>query len=357
MPLSVLVWPLTEYYYSWPDALTDADKSFQKFLEQCVDAGPEYCPLANITTNGTEATATSLAHTVSTFLSELEANQSVIPNGMGPYTFQIGLDSPSAAAVIKRHIMLQLYSADQYLGLAALLADALTTGNLSSFSEDPEAAMAARTFGIPKFLNIACTDADAQATSPEDMFDYVSAQQNSSFFSDAYLPQFWVCPLWPIEPAERFIGPFGIKKTANPILFAGGRFDPVTPLVAARDAVSKFEGSGLLVHGGVGHGLVGQPANCSWELVRDYLVDGTVPREEKVCEAEQNAFEYAMSRALAKANATADVSTTGGAEGGANDKDGATEERTETAAGSLISAPAAWMLMAAGSILALGMLE
>lgn len=244
-----------------------------------------------------------MAHTISTFLSELEANQTVIPNAMGPYSFQIGLDSPSAAAVIKRHILLNLYTADQYTGLAELLADVLTTGNLSVLSLDPEDAQVARTIFVPTFLNIACTDADARANRPEDMFDYIAAQQNSSPFSDVWLPQFWACPLWPIQPAERFTGPFGAKKTSNPILFAGGRFDQVTPLAAARSAVAKFEGSGLLIHGGVGHALTGQPTNCSWEVVRDYFVDGTVPREDKICEAEQNPFQYAAAMAQAKANA------------------------------------------------------
>lgn len=189
------------------------------------------------------------------------------------------------------------------------------------------------------------------------MFDDVAAQQNSSIFSDVFLPQFWACSVWPIEPAERFTGPFGAKKTANSILFAGGLFDPVTPLAAARAAVAKFEGSALLVHGGIGHGNVGQPTNCSWDVVRDYFVDGTVPREGKVCEAEQNAFEYAVARALAKANATADVSASGVTDGKANEeKDDATDERIETAAGCLNAAPASSIFVTVGCLLASWML-
>lgn len=282
-------------------------------MTECLATSPEFCALANLTT-GTERepTVETLTDIFADFLSELKSAGTTIPDALGPLPWETGHVSAPAASVIKRHLFSTLYHGSRFPLLAELLATVITTGNLSLYSVPDLTEMDE----IYPFYGIACSDSLANATSPEDMLDTVAEQQNASIFADAYLPQFWLCSVWPFEPAERFTGPFGANKTANPILFAGGRFDPVTPLSAAQAAADKFEGAGLLVHPGVGHSVTGQPNNCSWGVIRNYFADGTLPEEGMECETDEDAFEFAIRRALER-NATEETAAneTAGADG------------------------------------------
>ena len=60
------------------------------------------------------------------------------------------------------------------------------------------------------------------------------------------------CARWPLPGArERYDGDFRVK-TKNPVLVVSAVWDPVTPLVSAKNVSSGFEGSVLLQRDGFG---------------------------------------------------------------------------------------------------------
>jgi hypothetical protein len=72
---------------------------------------------------------------------------------------------------------------------------------------------------------------------------------------------------------------------APPVLVVGNTGDPATPYEGARkmaDGLGAGVGVELTWHG-EGHGAYGSGSGCEDGTVDDYLLDGTVPKDGKVC--------------------------------------------------------------------------
>lgn len=116
----------------------------------------------------------------------------------------------------------------------------------------------------------------------------------------------FACSSWPsnLRPAEhnRFIGPFTSKladydKRASPILFIGNTADPVTPLRNAVENSKHHEGSVVLTQDGPGHcaGPV-NPSACTYEVIRSFFANGTLPEKDKVCMIDRSPWEETSDR-------------------------------------------------------------
>lgn len=105
------------------------------------------------------------------------------------------------------------------------------------------------------------------------------------------------CWTWPKELRTkwRYDGPF---NGSVPILFVNNRLDPVTPLKNAQKMAFRFEGSGLLVQDGVGHGALFPATDCVWGHVRRYMQDGEMPSPESECRFPCEPFDSACSARL-----------------------------------------------------------
>ncbi|MGW1023084.1 alpha/beta hydrolase [Streptomyces sp. NPDC002577] len=91
------------------------------------------------------------------------------------------------------------------------------------------------------------------------------------------------CHDWPVQ---------GLHDTtevsapgAAPILVVGNTGDPATPYEGARKMADELgKGVGVeLTWKGQGHGAYGSGSDCVDGTVNDYLLDGTVPKDGKVC--------------------------------------------------------------------------
>ena len=104
------------------------------------------------------------------------------------------------------------------------------------------------------------------------------------------------CSSWPFKKNWTFKGPFTTPKhdptpvegrPSAPVLFLANRFDPVTPVTAARAMALAHPGARLVVKEAMGHGVVpGPESSCTDKIVADYFDKGVVPDGETVCEAE-----------------------------------------------------------------------
>jgi pimeloyl-ACP methyl ester carboxylesterase len=91
------------------------------------------------------------------------------------------------------------------------------------------------------------------------------------------------CHDWPV--AGQYDTPEVSAPGATPILLVGTTGDPATPYEGARRMADELgEGVGVvLTWQGEGHGAYGSGSDCVDSAVNAYLLDGTVPKDGKVC--------------------------------------------------------------------------
>ncbi|KAG9125101.1 hypothetical protein FRC07_008963 [Ceratobasidium sp. 392] len=106
------------------------------------------------------------------------------------------------------------------------------------------------------------------------------------------LGESWAVPLggcngWSFRANQRYTGLWsvkdGMKKPKFPLLLAAMTGDPVTPVQAAGNVSRDFgrDSASLLLTEGISH-----PSKCTFKHIRDYLIDGVVPKNGTTCTAE-----------------------------------------------------------------------
>lgn len=74
------------------------------------------------------------------------------------------------------------------------------------------------------------------------------------------------------------------------MLVVNPTWDPITPLVSARNLTTILRGSVLLEHHGNGHTSFGQRSLCTPQAMEDYMVEGELPASGARCEVVQPLF-------------------------------------------------------------------
>ena len=108
------------------------------------------------------------------------------------------------------------------------------------------------------------------------------------------------CTGWRFRPKYSFAGPWKTPKAdpkltkgkpAAPMLIVSSRYDPVTPLVNARETSKQHPGSTVLIQENVGHGSLISPGKCREKIIKKYFETGELPGGEIVCEADCQPFK------------------------------------------------------------------
>ncbi|KAF4465968.1 alpha beta-hydrolase [Fusarium albosuccineum] len=291
-----------DYYRGgWLSATRDVEATLSNYFNQCIEAGPTLCPLANY--SGSDTTSKSLMNALSEVFEYLRENpillaeeiQAIQPEWWFP---------PGSMTVyykLKASIMNGIFSPAAFGGVTKTISDALarnwtTYTDPSTIPDIPGAenvSLADLTWsiGLDRFHGIACGDQAYRAKSPEEMYSLIQAQSAQGSFSDAFSPKVWVCAQWPFDAAEKPKGNWSEITTNFPVLFINSRFDPITPLSGAWDASSRFKGSRLLVHEGHGHGIMNHRSNCTVKAIEDYFSKGELPEVGTTCKPNMNAFK------------------------------------------------------------------
>jgi hypothetical protein len=120
------------------------------------------------------------------------------------------------------------------------------TGTVAKRSEESPRSDQEAQFGIK------CSDVRAQATNLTEMLPVFQARHNKSrFFGDYADASPARCAQWMLPAKERYMGDFNVTSK-NPVLIIGNTYDPVTPLVSAKNVSETFQGSVLLQHDAYG---------------------------------------------------------------------------------------------------------
>ena len=89
------------------------------------------------------------------------------------------------------------------------------------------------------------------------------------------------CEAWPYGPVNE---PHPIKASgAADLLVIGTTGDPATPYEWSQALAAQMDSAVLVTWEGEGHTAYGRGSQCVEDVVDDYFVDGTVPKEDVVC--------------------------------------------------------------------------
>jgi pimeloyl-ACP methyl ester carboxylesterase len=201
-------------------------------------------------------------------------------------------DGPVTYADLVAFTFLSLYDTEEWPLLAELLQqlDTLTRPQAAAAARQALRARlaAAQQEDYPNEVEgqpgVMCSDSDNP--------DHIRAWKRAADASDLRFRYFgrlltWassICQPWPGHDTDRYTGPW-TKRTSNPVLIVGSRFDPVTRYQGAVTLARLLPRSRLLTLDGWGH--VSLPrSSCINATVSRYLLTTRVPPPGTVCQAD-----------------------------------------------------------------------
>ncbi|VUC34024.1 unnamed protein product [Clonostachys rosea] len=267
--LDGVVNPFQYYANLETETLVDADATFEGFCKGCVE-NPDVCPLAK------NQTAEQLQESIYTFLEQLRLNPIPTPQGsLLDYStvkgalLYVNLKFPSLWPSIAKK-------------LDALMNGSLPTGIGGGDSSTVSPSSPDALYGIK------CGDTFTENQTLEDVLPILESRINGNRIAgEVNAPS--ICANWKIRAKERYSGDFRVKPL-NPALIIGNTYDPVTPLVSARNVSETFEGSVLLQHDSYGHTTLMQASLCTAKAIRAYFVRGELPQPGTKCEIDTFPF-------------------------------------------------------------------
>ncbi|SNX82860.1 uncharacterized protein MEPE_01566 [Melanopsichium pennsylvanicum] len=268
----------------WSTNLKDTDRGFHGFFQECVKAGPKACSLAS-----QSSSAKKLHHKFLDLLEELKYNPMPVVLADVPQllTFSMILET----------FFMALYKPAGWPKLADMINDVFN-GNGTAFVN----AYGDSTYHAPsepesEEANAAIACGDALRDAPERPWGIEEAkthiqglEKDSPLFGQFFGGQGVKCiGSWKLRSNERHHGNFE-SNTSFPLLTLGNDFDPVTPGRFADKMANKFKSAVSVRRAGYGHCSMSQPSKCINKIVRDYFVDGTVPKKGIKCDVDDSPF-------------------------------------------------------------------
>lgn len=224
-----------------PEMVAATDATWEQFMRGCI-AAPQNCALAR-----NHHTFQDLESAMRRLFDTFRNNPPVYN---GSLVFELSF--------LESHVYNALYSPSKWPQLATSL-DGLLRGDL-----EPIVASISEGGAIPSqaqaILGIRCGDKKLRTDKLADLgADLNQYRRTSRWFWDWGWGYYVMpCAQWKFHAKERYNGDFRVK-TKNPMLIVGNTYDPVTPLVSARNMSEGFEGSVLLTHNGHGVSILSFP--------------------------------------------------------------------------------------------------
>ncbi|EIW56290.1 uncharacterized protein TRAVEDRAFT_128279 [Trametes versicolor FP-101664 SS1] len=266
--------------------LADADKVYEVFLTGCALAGPQGCPIAS----AEGQTAADVDATIQALLKQAHdaaRRNASVPSVMRQWCAEVdyteGLLSvmiaPAQAAIFANTTWPMLVAGAQAeSGPGSLTARRGIRSARGRYTQSYSAQV------------MLCGDSvDLRGTRFSEVFEIIIAasRNTSEMFSVGWPAEFYTCPFWPVRAVERYQGPFN-KTLANKVMVVSNTFDPITPLPEA-EAVTALLGDNarLVQQHAFGHTSVSEPSQCLNAVMFAYLVNGTLPDDNRtLCEVD-----------------------------------------------------------------------
>ncbi|MGQ4600819.1 alpha/beta fold hydrolase [Nocardia sp. R6R-6] len=265
------------------------EEVLSEFLRLCAEAGRPRCAFA------AEASPPGLPAQGSAVKLDLRARNNVVLQRLREAPIVVGtgerVRTVTYSEALSAHALLLYDQNEGWPALAELLAELERgpVGNPDAVSEILAATAEPDDF-LDSFTAISCAD----NTFARDPDQWPALARALAVVSPTY-GAFWLylyqaCASWPSPPdgfAQRYTGPW-ILRSDTPALLVNNRFDPVTPLPAARRAQQELVNARLVVvEGSYGH----SPLNdCTRKLRERYLIDLQMPAPGAVCRADETPF-------------------------------------------------------------------
>ncbi|KAI7769382.1 hypothetical protein LZL87_014090 [Fusarium oxysporum] len=278
----------------WMSSLRDSERALANLFEDCVKVGSKMCSLADY--HGKNTTGESLLRTFD------EKFESLIRKSYDETNATKKEVILSGAVGFKSFILNELYSASDYPSVVSRVKGLFTGNDTAMFApSEQEISSKWNPTGANAVYGISCSDSTFRAEDPDDLFSIYQAHLAEGSFSEVVTPSRFTCARWKFSAAEQIdVNKLRNVKTSFPILIINGKYDPVTSLSGAWETSARFRGSRLLVHEGVGHGLLNHPSNCTQDAITRYFVDGKMPKLNNTCSPNLSPFEYADVEAKKK---------------------------------------------------------
>ncbi|MEU7767594.1 alpha/beta fold hydrolase [Nocardia sp. NPDC049190] len=265
-----------------------AEEVLGEFLRLCAAAGHSRCAFA--TERGPSDSAVLGGAVESDLSGGLPARNDAVLQHLRQGPIVVGEGAQARAVgyseVLPSHALLLYDPEEGWPALAELLAELERgpAGNPRVVGEILTATAQPYDF-LDSFTAISCAD-NSFPREPDQWPMLATGLANSSPTYAAfwlYLRQ--ACASWPIPPEgypQRYPGPW-ILRSDTPAVLVNNRFDPVTPLTAARRAQQELVNARLVVvDGGYGHATRG---DCTRLLRERYLIDRQLPAPGATCRA------------------------------------------------------------------------
>jgi pimeloyl-ACP methyl ester carboxylesterase len=261
-------------------SLTDTDEVWRRFLTGCEAAGPDRCALAG---HG------PVEPRVDAWLARVRRSPLPAPGATPPGVLTYG----ELLALAKFNVP----------GFPAAWAEQSVPLELAvrgdgSILKDLAGALRSDAVRLAFEQNTALTCADAPSRHTAAQWPAV-VHRLTRISRIGGAPLGWVvgapCASWPARSAHRYTGPWD-ARTATPILLFSLRYEPNTPLAAARAAQRRLGNAVLLVQDGPGHLAASNPSACTAAAFSAYLVHLRTPRRGTVCPSDHQPFDPAFGR-------------------------------------------------------------
>ncbi|KAK4119130.1 alpha/beta-hydrolase [Parathielavia appendiculata] len=265
--------------FDWYEALldgemmTDTDRVFEGFIEECVKAGEEDCALA-----GLAETKEELWQKVVEGLGKLKDDP--IPVYVNNTVYGV-LDYWT---VWNNGVFPALYKPANWRDLASNLAALLRGNGTAAFLDYQDKAWESVGDALEFIaLNDGTSGPAYWSVDRRGLVDLLQPYFNQSMFAETELDFYFPKSAWSIPRTHNYI-PKRNVTTAHPLLLLSTTYDPVCPLISARSASDAFEGSRIVEVKGYGHCSPAIPSLCVARHVRNYLYEGKLPDSHVQCD-------------------------------------------------------------------------
>ncbi|KAJ4135112.1 hypothetical protein NW768_004729 [Fusarium equiseti] len=272
---------------TWLSSVRDTERSIVNLFDDCVESGEELCSLANY--HGKNTTGESLMNTFKDQLGIWTNRANSKENATESELVALALIK------FKNLVLQELYNPINYPNLASRI-EGLFKNNETAMLKPGGLNLESKWNPFVDQANnaIACGDSSFRAEVPDDLFSMYQALLAEASWGDTQMIGRFRCARWKFSAAEQIdLDKIRSVNTSYPVLVINGRYDPVTPLSGSWEVSAQFRRSRLVVHKGVGHGVINHSSNCTNAIIAEYFIDGKMPKLNTTCSPDMTAFEYA----------------------------------------------------------------